>query len=89
MNTACCFTLRYGYIFMNKISMSQTCLYTISYQIATGFFTPTSHYRGHSAIVGHNTNLATVHSRVTVGGCLMEYEYKLCDTLILFINMYP
>jgi len=27
--------------------------------------------------VRHNTNLATVHSRVTVGGCWMEYEYKL------------
>ena len=40
-------------------------------------FTTTSHYRGHSAIVQHNTNLATVHSRVTVGGCSVEYEYKL------------
>ena len=40
-------------------------------------FTTTSHYRGYLAIVGHDTNLTTVHSHVTVGGCLMEYEYKL------------
>ena len=39
--------------------------------------TTTSCYRGHSAIVQHNTNFATVHSRVTVGGCSVEYEYKL------------
>ena len=32
-------------------------------------FTTTSHYREHSAIVQPNTNFATVHSRVTVGGC--------------------
>ena len=41
------------------------------------YWTTTSHYRGHSAIVQHNTNVATVHSRVTVGGCSVEYEYKL------------
>ena len=40
-------------------------------------FTTTSRYRGHSAIVQHNTNFATVHSQVTVGGCSVEYEYKL------------
>ena len=39
-------------------------------------FTTTSHYRGHSATVQHNTNFATVHSRVTVGGCSVECEYK-------------
>ena len=33
---------------MNKISMSQTCLYSISYKI--NFFTTTSRYRGHPTI---------------------------------------
>ena len=66
------------YMFMNKISMSKTCLYKFSckkaiYQI----FTTTSRYRGHLATVQHNTNFATVHSRVTVGGCSVDYEYKL------------
>ena len=54
--------------------MSQTRLYNIScksYQI----FTTTSHYRGHSAIVCRNTNFAMVYIQVTVGGCLVEYEY--------------
>ena len=51
----------------------QTCLYNISYQI----FTTTSRYSGHSAIVQHNTNFVTVHSQVTVGGCSVEYKYKL------------
>ena len=57
-----------------KISMSKTCLFFLpkSYWI----FTTTSHYRGHSAIVQPNTNFAIVHSRVTVGGCSVEYEYK-------------
>ena len=30
-------TESYGYMFMNKISMSHTCLYNISFQKATGF----------------------------------------------------
>ena len=29
------------------------------------------------AVVSHTTNFATVHSRVTVGSCSAEYEYKL------------
>ena len=37
----------------------------------------TNHYKVHLAIVRHNTNFATVHSGVTVGGCSVEYEYKL------------
>ena len=62
-------------MFINKISMSQTCLYSISYQKAMyRIFTTTSRYRGHSTIVRHNTNLATVY---TVGGWSVEYEYKL------------
>ena len=52
-------------------------LYNIFYQKGTGFFTTTSCYRGHSAIVQHNANFATVHSPVTVGDCSVEYEYKL------------
>ena len=34
-------------------------------------------YNHNSAIVGRDTNLATVHSRVTVGGWSTEFEYKL------------
>ena len=64
----------YGYMFMNRISMSQTCLMTFP---TKKIFTTTSRYRGHSALVRHNTNFATVHSRVTVGSCSVEYEYKL------------
>ena len=63
-------------MFMNKISMSQTCKYNISYPKSHRIFT-TSRYRGHSAIVQHNTNVATAHSQVTVGSCSVEYEYKL------------
>ena len=40
-------------------------------------FIITSCYRGHLALVRHNTNLATVHCRVAVGGCSVEYKYKL------------
>ena len=69
-------TLRLRVLFMDKISMTQTCLYNISYQKATGFFT-TSRYRRNLAIVWHNTNFATAHSRVTVGSCSVEYKYKL------------
>ena len=31
----------------------------------------------HSATVQHNTNFATVRSQVTLGGCSVDYEYKL------------
>ena len=60
---------------MNKITKYATTLpvQKKSYRI----FTITSRYRGHSALVQHNTNFATVHSWETVGGCLVEYEYKL------------
>ena len=58
--------MNYGYKFMNTIGMSQTYLYNI-----------TSHYKGHLAIVQHNTNFTTVHSQLRVGGCSVEYEYKL------------
>ena len=57
-------------MFMNKSSMSQTCLYKISYKKATcvpDFYNSQSLGR----------HLAIVHSRVTVDGCSMEYEYKL------------
>ena len=50
---------------MNKVSMSQTCLYSISYQNLTDFYSNQSLQRD-SAVVGHNTNLAIEHSRVTV-----------------------
>ena len=64
-------------MFRNRISRSQTCLYSIFYQKRYRIYTTISRYRGHSAIVWHSTNFATVHSRVTEGGCLMEYKYKL------------
>ena len=57
--------------------MSKTCLYNFSYKKNYWIFITPRHYRGHSAIVQPNTNFATVDSRVTVGGCSMEYEYKL------------
>ena len=60
---------------MNKISMLQTCLCNISYKKVLDF-TTTSRYRGNSAIVHHNTSFI-VHSRVTVGDCLVECEHKL------------
>ena len=41
-----------------------------------------TNYRSHSAIVQHDTNLATVYSQVTVGSCLVEYEYKLLCHLV-------
>ena len=61
---------------MNKIRMSQACLYSISYQNLTDFYSNQSLQRD-SAVVGHNTNLTIEHSRVTVRSCLMEYVYKL------------
>ena len=60
-------------MFMNKISMSQTCLHNISYEKANGVLQQLVPTEG----VQHNTNFATVHSQVTVHGCSMEYEYKL------------
>ena len=63
---------------MNKIGVSQTCLYNISYHKDTGFLQQPVTTEG---IWLYNTNLATVHSRVTVGGCLVKYEYKLVHQL--------
>ena len=65
---------QFMYVLSFKVTGGQTCLYSISYAIR---FSTTSHYRGHSAIVWHNINFTTVHSRVTVGSCLVECEYKL------------
>ena len=62
------FVLRLQVHLMNKISMPQTCL---SYKKGTRLLVTME------AIVQHNTNFITVHSRVTVGSCLMEYKYKL------------
>ena len=59
--------------------MPQTCLYFL--QKSYWIFTTISHYRGNSAIVQHSTNFATVYSRVTVGGCSVEYEYKVLRQL--------
>ena len=61
---------------MNNVSMSQTCLYNISYKKATRYIY-NSYYRGHLALVQHKPSFATVHSRVTVGGSSVECEYKL------------
>ena len=65
-------------MFMNKVSISQTCLYNFSYKKATRFLQqPVAKEGIHSAIVQHNTYCSAIHSRVTVGGCSMEYEYKV------------
>ena len=61
---------------MNKISMSKTCLYNFSYIKATGYLQQPVTTEGISATVQPNTNFTTVHNRVTVGGCSVEYEYK-------------
>ena len=67
-------------MFMNKISMSQTCMYNFFLQKSYQIFTTTSRYRRHSAVVWYNSKFATVHSRVTVGGCSMDFEYNfLCQ----------
>ena len=63
-------------MFMNKISMSLTCLYNISTKNLPDIYSNQSQQRALS-IVQHNTNFATVHSQVTVSGCSVEYEYKL------------
>ena len=39
-------------------------------------FTTTSRYERHLVIVRHNSKFATVHSRVTVSGCSIEFEYN-------------
>ena len=69
-------------MFINKISRCMT-FPTKSYQIVT----TTSCYRGHSAILQCNTTFATVHSQVTVGGCSVEYEYKLLYVSLLTFRM--
>ena len=50
------------FMFMNKISMSQTCLYNISYKKAT-----TSRYRGHPAI--ERFHVTTSLRRETESSC--------------------
>ena len=51
------------YMFMDKISMSQTCLYHISYKKATGFLQQPVDTEGiWLYVVQDNTNFATVHS---------------------------
>ena len=60
-------------MFMNKISMSQTCLHNISHQKATRFSQQPVATEG----IQYNTNFATVHSQVTVDGCSVEYKHKL------------
>ena len=71
-------------MFMNNVSMSQTCLYNISYKKATHIYTPSSRYKGHSAICSLAQNyFAIVCSWVTVVSCLVEYDYKLQLTSLL------
>ena len=45
-------------------------------------FTTTSRYIEHLATVQHNTNFATVQNQVTLGGCSVDYEYKLLITTV-------
>ena len=69
----------YGYMFINKIRMSQTCLYNTSYKKATKSLqqpVATEGIRLKFSIT-LTPNFATVHSQVTLGGCSVEYEYQL------------
>ena len=68
-------SLVWGSLRLAPISMSQTWLYNNS-QRSYQIFTTTSQYRRYLAIVRHNTNFATVHSRVIIGSCSMEFEYN-------------
>ena len=66
-----------GTWFMNKISMSQTCLYNFSYKKATRFI---QHSVATEGIGWHNRKFATVHSQVTIGSCSMDFEnHFLCQ----------
>ena len=47
---------------------------SVWYKLACIAFSPISYQ---IFTTSHNTNLATIHSQVTIGSCLMEYEYKL------------
>ena len=38
-----------------------------------------------SEILQHNTNIATVHSRVTVGGCSVEYDTNFYISLLALL----
>ena len=53
--------------------MHQTCLYNISYENATRFLQQPVTTEG----IQHNTNFATVHSQVTVGGCSVDCYVSL------------
>ena len=44
-------------------------------------FTTTSRYERHLVIVRHNSKFATVHSRVTVGGCSMEFRVQFSTSV--------
>ena len=62
---------------------NKNCVYNIFYKKSYQIFTTVSHYRGDSAIVQHKTNFVTVRSRMTVGGCSVQYEYKLLFTMMV------
>ena len=69
-------------MFMSKISMSQTCLYNISYQMLPDFYNSQSH----SATVQHNTNFATVHmqssdTRQLLGGLRVQILRQFTTTV--------
>ena len=61
---------------MKLVSHKLACI-TFPTKKAMGVLQQSSRYRGHSAIVRHNTNFATVHTQVTAGGCSVEYMNKL------------
>ena len=66
---------------MNKICMSQTCLFNISSKKLPGFdqqkTVATEGYIPLYTSLAYNTNFTTVHSWATVGSCLVQYEYKM------------
>ena len=57
-------------MFMNKISMSETCPYNFSYKKSCQILEQPVATKG----IQHNTNFATVHGRVIVGGCSIKFE---------------
>ena len=68
-------------MFINKLACHKLASIAFSTKKLPNFYNNQSLQRAFSCIVGHSTNLATLHSRVIVGNCSMEYEYKLLRQL--------
>ena len=68
-------------MFINKLACHKLASIAFSTKKLPNFHNNQSLQRAFSCIVGHSTNLTTVHSWVIVGSCSMEYEYKLLRQL--------